>query len=252
MHIRSDGRDERLRNARAALIALTHQEVPRTQYRIILVEQGSHSSACEPLRSFVDECVFAVNEGPYNRSWALNIGACKAGPGLLCFLDADMVVSRDFLTRCQDAFCRGARAIVPQQILLYLDRQSTELAANSLEQTNKVGPGRQSGELFWGSCGGCICVEAELYRQVGGHDERFYGWGREDMDFWIRLSRVTQIEQLPGVLLHLDHSRPDKNDDAAMHCRQLWAKIQKGEDGPRSALIGDPLRYARECEKITG
>ncbi len=64
-----------------------------------------------------------------------------------------------------------------------------------------------------------------IARRVVVHDERSCGWGREDREFWNRLSRATTIMQLPGSLLHLDHPRPAMNDAAAagaLPSAQLW------------------------------
>ena len=39
-------------------------------------------------------------------------------------------------------------------------------------------------------CGGAYLVEAGFYRSIGGHDERFLGWGGEDDELQRRLAQV--------------------------------------------------------------
>ena len=53
--------------------------------------------------------------------------------------------------------------------------------------------------------------DAGLYERVGGHDERFRGWGAEDREFFDRLNHSVEVGRLPGRLLHLDHARAPMN-----------------------------------------
>jgi hypothetical protein len=96
--------------------------------------------------------------------------------------------------------------------------------------------------------GGCIWVDASVYEQVGGHDERFRGWGKEDAEFWYRLARSTRITKLPGRLLHLYHPRPSVDE------WNLWELLDARVDVPlerpahqgTARPIGDPGLYAHE------
>jgi hypothetical protein len=70
MHLSVEGQADRMRNAGAALIALNDQNIRREQYRIILVEQGTH-----PVSS--GSCLF----GRMNIFSLLMLGLIT-GPGL--------------------------------------------------------------------------------------------------------------------------------------------------------------------------
>lgn len=39
-------------------------------------------------------------------------------------------------------------------------------------------------------------------------DERFEGWGAEDLDFAFRLDIVGAVDRYPDTLLHMHHPRP--------------------------------------------
>ena len=103
---------ERLVNAKVCLQALNVQTLPRWRYRIVVVEQDETPRLENELAPFADKYVFAYNPGPYNRGWAFNIGAVKAGASdsVLCLIDADLLVARDFLERGLQQFEKGKRA----------------------------------------------------------------------------------------------------------------------------------------------
>jgi predicted glycosyltransferase involved in capsule biosynthesis len=246
IHIGGESQPDRVRNTRAALLALNQQDLPRHLYRIILVEQGKQALFRDSSRLGVDEYIFAPNRGAYNRGWAINIGAQRAGPHeILCLLDADFVVAGNFLSRCMDRFENGVRALSPYDVL-YLDNESTLALIDSLKDKGTWEMENLKGELVPLCYGGCIFLEASLYHELGGHDERFRGWGSEDREFWDRLSKAVEIERLPGTLLHLDHNRAAESPQSRYGNRQLLAAIRKGEVPPQATPIGDLLKYTGE------
>lgn len=242
---------ERLRNARACLRALNLQSIARWRYRIVVVEQDSESRLKAELAPFADRYIFAYNPGAYNRGWAFNIGAVEGAglQGVLCLIDADLLVPPDFLERGLEAIQDGSRAILPYSEVLYLDAASTEQAIRDRQATPLVAQNTHvyRGDRYTTSQGGCVWVAAELYRQIGGHDERFRGWGYEDREFWQRLARTTAIAQLPGCLLHLDHPRPAMNDQWATANHRLLERLQRVPAPSSGIAIGNPNLYKDEA-----
>lgn len=240
---------ERLANARICLQALNLQNLSRWRYRIVVVEQDEQPRLARELAPFVDKYVFAYNPGPYNRGWGFNVGACAGGSAeLLCLIDADLLVPPDFLQRGLQSFESGKRAILPYTEVLYLDAPATEIAIGDYLaapllplETNKY-----QGRLFDTSQGGCIWVASSLYQEIGGHDERFRGWGREDREFWERLNRATESQQLPGRQLHLNHTRPQEEDSWATANQVLYDQIAASSGHPAPREIGNPNLYKDE------
>ncbi|MGA1839286.1 MAG: glycosyltransferase [bacterium] len=206
----------RLRNVKACMHALNLQDLPRWRYRIVVVEQDRTQHLKSILGPLADRYIFAYNPGPYNRGWAFNIGASLGSHrnGILCLIDADLLVQPDFLSCGLKAFQSGMRAFLPYRAITYLDRVSTVRAIKDRLETpmRRLDPGRYHGRLFTTSQGGCIWVDASLYHEIGGHDERFRGWGFEDREFWARLSRAAKTGRLERRLLHLDHPPPSMHD----------------------------------------
>jgi glycosyltransferase involved in cell wall biosynthesis len=244
------GEPERLRNAKACLLALNLQSIARWRYRIILVEQDSEPFAKSELAPLADRYVFAYNPGPYNRGWAFNIGAqlVGEGPAPLCLLDADILFSPESLAAGLEALAAGRNAFQPFREVIFLDRDSSERVIRE-RLSNPHRPLNVydfEGSVFGTSRGGAIWVRSNLYHLVGGHDERFRGWGREDREFFDRLNRTAKVRRLGGCIVHLQHPRPLEEDCWAVANRALYDRISEGVSAPASKLIGRLDLYAAE------
>jgi glycosyltransferase involved in cell wall biosynthesis len=252
--VRALARDAaRRRNAHAVLTALNYQTVSRDRYRIVLVEQAETPALAGELGPLVDRYLFAYNPGPYNRGWGFNVGVALAGPqqGPLCVLDADLLVPPDFVARGVAALSNGARAVLPYQTVRYLPAPDTSRAITERLGSPQASPHprRFSGRTFRNSQGGTLWVDAALYREIGGHDERFRGWGREDREICLRLELAdARPQRLKGCLLHLDHQRPPESDSAAAANQALFARLSRHRSNRVSANpnFGDPRLYAAE------
>jgi glycosyltransferase involved in cell wall biosynthesis len=231
--------EDRAQNATACLRALNLQEVARWRYRITLVEQDSEPRLKTLLAPYVDRYLFAYNPSLYNRGWAFNAGARQSpATGALCLIDADLLTPRDFVGRALQEFERGTQALLPYQEILHLDTSSTARAIAG------EGADNLTGQLFDNSHGGAVWVSAELYRRLGGHDERFQGWGYEDREFYHRLNRIAGVRRMPGRLHHLHHrDRDSESSEWAVGNRRLFQRIEIGRAGPPPGDPGNLRRY---------
>ena len=241
---------QRLANAKICLQALNLQDLPRWQYQIIVVEQDRVPRLERELAPLVDKYVFVYNPGPYNRGWGFNVGACASvgREQALCLIDADLLVAPNFLQRALQSFDNGKRAVLPYKEVAYLDANTTKRVIKDYlaAPLRPLEPPAYPGRLFSTSQGGCIFVESSLYHEIGGHDERFRGWGREDREFWDRLSRATTIEQLTGRQLHLNHPRPAEEDAWAIANQDLYERIASARENGLSRSIGSHDLYRHE------
>ncbi len=241
---------ERLRNAQACLWALNLQSVGRWRYRIILVEQDSEPFAKAALEPLVDRYVFAYNPRAYNRGWAFNIGSRFAADSdePLCLLDADIVLSPGSLASGLDAVAAGRNAFQPFREVVFLDQESTERVIHERLHApyHPLNVYDFEGSMIETARGGCVWVRSNLYRLIGGHDERFRGWGREDREFLDRLTRTAKVKRLSGCILHLHHPRPQEEDTWALANRALYDEISERRSVPAPSPIGDPDLYSQE------
>ncbi|MFG1675333.1 glycosyltransferase [Micromonospora sp. NPDC049282] len=207
-----DGRAEavRLRNALACLRGLADQALPRHRYHVTVVESDSQPRWREAVSPLADTYLFAHKDGPFNKAWAVNVGVHNSPvrSDLVCVLDADILVDRQFLPRNAARFLHaGVGALLPYRDALYLDPAASghAIARRCLHATPSAERESLRGFLLRSPSGGCVWLRTELFRRVGGLDERFEGWGGEDDDFAIRLGLWAALERYSDTLLHLYH-----------------------------------------------
>lgn len=172
---------------------------------IVVVEQSEHSE----LRGKLPKDVMYIHnpspdaEKGFNKSHALNVAAEHARGEFLFVHDGDYAVPRDYVQESLRIIgdhdgCRPARW------LFHLDQGSTKSAIESDRISN---PGI---EKIVQNNPTPMVVTAEAYRRVGGHDESYFGWGGEDLEFLSRLR--TSGNETGGTLpvVHLWHPAAPK------------------------------------------
>lgn len=196
---------ERLPLLLATLASLRNQR--GCSVEVIVVEQA----AAPVLHGRLPEGVRLVHQAPpdpgmeYSRSWAFNRGAREARGGVVVFHDNDILAPAGYAAELKRLALEGAQVMRLMRFLFYLDETSTRRLVNA-EGTGADLLGAATPEVIRQNCqGGTLAVEREAYFGIGGHDERFLGWGGEDNEFYdrCRLLRLHEWGYLPFV--HLWH-----------------------------------------------
>ncbi|WAZ19633.1 galactosyltransferase-related protein [Streptomyces cinnabarinus] len=200
----------RARNLVACLAALADQTMPREQYQVTVVESDTTPRWRETVLKYADEWLFAFSDRPFNKSWGTNCGVLRSArrAPYLCLLDADALVDRDFVRRNTERFRRaGSGAFMCFRDLLYLDAPASAAAVR--ERCVEGKPEADADRLRWfavqRSPGLCVWLRRDVFDSVNGMDERFEGWGREDIDFVLRVQLATAFDQYDDRMLHLYH-----------------------------------------------
>ncbi|MEP6534487.1 MAG: glycosyltransferase [Bryobacteraceae bacterium] len=206
---------DRARNLRLCLETLRAQDLPAADFEIILVEQDHAPCTVPQIAALADHYQFAYNAGPYNRGWAFNIGAMLAQgkAEYLLFLDADVMLRPHSLREMLDLLRGGFAAVRPFREAMFLDFES--MSRLTARWPDIPSESELEGTLFVNPMGLCIAVKAGLYDRMGGHDERFRGWGWEDREFWERLEQHVEIGRLPDRIFHLHHEHSQ--------VKEVWA-----------------------------
>ncbi|MGW3231165.1 glycosyltransferase [Kitasatospora sp. NPDC001095] len=208
----------RVRNLAAVLNALADQSHPRERYRVVVVESDERPRWRELFADACDTYLFAPDPGRFNKSWTVNVGVVHgARPAeLVCVLDGDILVDRDFVARAVERFQRpGTQAHWPFEDMLFLDPASSARAVRTrcLDAAPDPGPDRLRGVHLRRPPGGCVWLREDLFTRIGGMDERFCGWGGEDQDFVWRAERYGPMDRHRDPVVHLHHDRAAHRGD---------------------------------------
>ncbi|MGW0562793.1 glycosyltransferase [Streptomyces sp. NPDC003016] len=229
---------ERLDNLVNCLLALRDQSLPRSQYLVTVVECDVRPRWREQLRPLTDEYVYTYKDGAFNRSWSLNVGVVHSGrrAPYVCVLDADALVDRSFVERNVERFSSPAvGGFLPFTDLLYLDGPSSRRAVDQRvsRRAPDVDLDHVRGFLVHRASGMCAWVRRDVYEEMGGFDERYEGWGGEDLDFVFRLQQATAFRYFADPLLHIHHPvAPDIVDADGRPTGILPQMLTWKPDGP--------------------
>jgi GT2 family glycosyltransferase len=203
-----------MRNTKVAVIMLTMNQREKTlralgsfraitqpRFDLLLWDNGSADGTADAVRREFPEVL--VHRHPTNlgvaggRNAAAALAMEKFDPTHLLFIDNDMVVTPNFVGALLAPFAADDRLAQTQAKLRFLN---DPLRLNDgggcrirfwLGETRPVG----FGEIDQGqydkpakciSCGGAMMVRTDVFRQLGGFDERFNPFGPEDLDFSLR------------------------------------------------------------------
>jgi N-terminal domain of galactosyltransferase len=200
----------RLRNLLACLLALRDQSCPRERYQVTVVETDSEPRWGEVIRSVADHYMFAAKPGPFNKAWTVNVGVSHTPgqPDVVCILDADVLVDRQFVERNAARFRRqGTGGHLAYRNMLSLDEQATSRAISERVCAGKpeADPDHFRGFLLRRPPGCCVWARLAAFERIGGMDERYQGWGGEDYDFLHRLDLDAPLDYYDDWLLHMHH-----------------------------------------------
>ena len=142
--------------------------------------------------------VQAARGEAFNKSKAMNAGARAARHPRLVLHDADLVPSADYLFRSLTLLDQNWDAVRPVRLLFLLDEDDSRTFMRDGGPRNLGGIANVQ-QNFPGLA---TVIRREAYLEIGGHDERFEGWGGEDLEF---LDRLRTRKLSPGSFLPAIH-----------------------------------------------
>lgn len=153
--------------------------------------------------------------GPWSRAGAINAAAADAWPWDVAIIaDADTIPDPVAIAEAVRVALRTGGGVRPHDHLWNLNKLGTrELLRLGREDFSGAFRPAPHALGCWPG-GGLLVVERSAWERVGGHDERFVGWGHEDSALNIRLLVYADWNRIPGVAFHLWHPR-DATDTPA-------------------------------------
>jgi hypothetical protein len=138
----------------------------------------------------------------YNRSAAFNFGAEYAAGEILLLHDNDMLVPISYCRNILALARNGYEAINAKRYVFYMSRVHTERILRSVNAITSAAPEYIIQNL---EAGGSMAITTKAYREIGGMDESFLGWGGEDIELWKRCSLLKRWIWGYEPIVHLWH-----------------------------------------------
>lgn len=199
----------RLPQFQATVASLLGQEGCPVQ--VVVVEQSNVAE----FRQIVPSGVKYIHtppqdpQAPFNRSWALNVGARHATGRVVVLHDGDYVVPAAFAHEIAQKVTGGVQAARLARYIFYLDQQTSQ-HVQSWRKFDDIG----HVERIVQNNPTPVAVTRDAYLRIGGHDESFYGWGGEDNEFLDRVRTLNYVEGSFLPVIHLWHTEaPNRSGD---------------------------------------
>lgn len=172
-------------------------------------------------------CLGDTSSIPYSKSEAVNNAFKKSTREILIIMDSDILIDIESLNTAISIVDKY-KFILPYNKLVRLDEKSTEKILNK-EMFNIEDIDINNNSIIKEESrmvGGIYVTTKEVYKNIGGFDERFRGWGGEDDAV---LSCVKYIygkyHRLDNILYHLYHTRQHQS----VECRIKNLEILKND-----------------------
>lgn len=236
---------------RTTLESLKSLNYPKDSFEVIVVDDGS----TPPLRPEVGQDLNFTHQFTYIprtnlscRAKARNSGARLATNEYLVFIDGDQYINPELLTTYNAAINHNPRmtAFLGTRIDLKEWQSSYLLNDWNYEQLKKITRTQvdfrdyvrtyhennffeQPGGwvLFWSHN---FAIKRKAYEQIGGFDEKFLGWGCEDVEFGYRLARNNMLfDFIENHVYHLYESNkftPDKYMNSLRNLQYFYEKYK--------------------------
>lgn len=204
---------------RECLRTLLNQTLPPDQYEIVVVDDSSTDDTLEVIARAGPRVRGARLPSNRGRSAARNVGVTRATGELIVFVDSDVVVRSDFLSRHLNTHRRYGPGVLSRGPVVMVP--DVERAQRSPVPRLLFSP------AYLDTANAGIAKDA-LFR-AGLFDESFPGYGWEDFELGTRLKGlgIRRVFDREAVAFHVQ--RP-------IHETPLDALIRKEDDRARSAV----------------
>ncbi len=176
-----------------------HQNFPSEAYEIIIVDNGSKDNTFEEAKKYEQQyphLIKALQEASIQGSYAArNKGLEVASGDLICFIDADMTVAPDYLSRVVKVFETDQPDYIGCEVNVYTDKNTLAAKYNQLHGFHiahylKV-------DHFVPTC--CLSVSRSVFGIVGNFDHRLESGG--DYEFGRRVFKAGLKQQFAGHIV---------------------------------------------------
>lgn len=166
--------------------------------------------------------------------------AKSMGAKIAVICDADTILEKEAIVDAVFHIKKFNSIVVPFKFSRYL----TEASSKAVLEENANPYDVEVMHIFDWSVGAAIISSVDEWERVGGQDERFTGWGFEDVAFAIAAEKMgNKPIKINGIMNHLWHPEPIKTGKAYKYNEMLFKRyrdtdnieslIQEAKEGTR-------------------
>ncbi len=176
----------------------------------------------------------------FNRSKARNNAFKECNNDIICILDADTIVPSESIHQAYIDLKSENTWVIPYQDYFNLTQEFSLDIVKSFEPDKFPAESDFIYDFKILSWAGALFLTKEMYEKVGGYDERFEGWGWEDVAFRIKLDNmIGKHTRCGSYAAHLWHPRDDSDfgTEFELKNRKLFDKEYRRKYGWRDERI---------------
>ena len=159
--------------------------------------------------------------GPFNRSAAINTAVAETDSDVVLVVDGDVVIDPAQVVAAVDLAARTGKLVPAYTDYVALTEAFTERVLGGFDGNWR--PGREFSMANHVSS--VLAVPRSLFDRVGGFDERFTGWGWDDVAFHAACKAAAGVERVKGTVWHLWHPPAAENDENGVSYRNTPAYL---------------------------
>lgn len=187
--------------------------------------------------------------GPFSLARASNRAAVLAGDWQVAlYVGADFFLDDpDQARQAVHLAAATGKLTLAHNRLVQLEEDETErlveaqqhVASTRLVPARAGGPLDPRGHRHPDTFSGVLAIPRSQWDAVGGFDERFVGWGGDDISFWAACNALGGYDRIPGTMYHLWHprSRADNEESPEYPANDELMRRYLAAKGNRTAML---------------
>ena len=185
------------------------------KYEVIYVDSKSSDDSIERVKLFSEVSIYQLTT-IYNAAIARNLGANKAKGDVLFFIDGDMEISLEFLSLVYSEESGLKYPFVSGQLKNYNYNKQGKFLNNTWQYKQVL-----NGDRYFTTTGGIFLIERDIWKAVGGMDNRF----KRGQDLELALS----IAQKGIKILRKKEIIANHHTISYTHKTRLWKTLFSGD-----------------------
>lgn len=182
--------------------------------------------------------------GPFNRSAAINAGVARSDAEVILVVDGDVVIEAGQVVAAVERAADSGRLVLAYSEYVALTERFTDRVIAGFD-----GDWRPGCEFrMHRHVSSVLALPRHLFDRVGGFDERFVGWGWDDVAFHAACKAAAGVERVPGTVWHLCHPPAVENDPNGGSYRSTPAYVAGAALAQRYCSCDTP----EDVERVAG